>query len=165
MNAAVAEDMSPYLDTPVDLPSPIDGVTAEKWTKFVRVMLTAPIGSVSPSNALGAFQMTTRRLQDLGVLKDIKRTKSKKSGRTIWACTTREDHDRAKKFLNSLSLQFKVFTRSILDYTEKLSHGKIPEGCTLSGALAVANRAGIAGISGERFPETQRAYENANGIF
>jgi len=151
----------------IPLVSPLESVSHEAWTEFVNTMLTSPIGAVSPSNALGAFQMTPRRLVDLGVFKKLERTRSKKSGRTIWAAAGEEDRARATRFLKSIALQFKVFTKSMTDYASQFSEGtvKMPSDCTLSGALAVCHRAGVAGLSGDRFPETQMVHAKANGIF
>ncbi len=149
------------------LDSPIESVSNAAWTEFVRVMLTAPIGAVSASNCLGAFQMSPRRLKELGVLENLKRTKSKRSKRTIWATSSVRDQDRATTFLKSLSLQFKFFTQSMKEYASSFEKGevKLPHDCTLSGALAILHRAGVAGLTGDRFPATQAAYEKANGIF
>lgn len=149
------------------LDSPIESVSNAAWTEFVRVMLTAPIGAVSASNCLGAFAMAPRRLQELGVLEKLSRTKSRRSKRTIWATSSVRDQDRATEFLKSLSLQFKLFTKSMKEYASKFEKDelKLPHDCSLSGALAILHRAGVAGLTGERFPATQAAYEKANGIF
>jgi uncharacterized membrane protein YjjP (DUF1212 family) len=151
----------------VQLPSPLPEVDAGAWTTFVRAMMTATTTHVSASNALGAFEMTPRRLQDLGVLSELKRTRSIKSRRVIWAANKEIDHESAKKFLRSISMQMKIFERSMVDYASKLSAGavKLPDGCSLSGALALCHRAGFAGLSAARFPATQDLYQRANGIF
>jgi len=149
------------------LPSPLPNVPSEKWTAFVRVMLTAPIASVGPSNELGAFALMPRRLVDLGVLKKLKRTKSKSSQRTIWAAATTEDHERATSFLMSLSLQMRIFIQSMKDYYSSLEKDglKLPPNMTTSGALSILHKAGPSGLKGERFPATQKLFEKANGIF
>lgn len=149
------------------LESPIESVSDAAWTDFVRVMLTAPIGAVSASNCLGAFAMAPRRLQELGVLEKLSRTKSRRSKRTIWATSSVRDQDRATEFLKSLSLQFKFFTRSMCLYYAAMKTGEIrkPENMSYSEALAILHRAGTSGLSGERFPATQRAADRARGIF
>lgn len=149
------------------LESPIESVSNQAWTEFVRVMITAPIGAVSASNCLGAFAMPPRRLKELGMLENLARTKSKRSKRTIWATSSAHDQDRAMEFLKSLSLQFRLFTKSMKEYASKIEKDelKLPRDSTLSGALALLHRAGVAGLEGERFPATQAAWEHANGIF
>lgn len=149
------------------LESPIESVSNQAWTEFVRVMLTAPIGAVSASNCLGAFAMAPRRLKELGVLENLKRTKSKRSKRTIWATSNVRDQDRATEFLKSLAVQHRYFVLSMKKYASSFEKDelKLPRDCTLSGALAILHRAGVAGLTGERFPATQAAYEKANGIF
>lgn len=152
----------------VALASPFPNVSSEKWTEFVRVMMTAPSASVSASNALGAFEMMPRRLVDLGILKhDLKRVRSETSKRVIWAAVSGPDHERARAFLKSLPLQFRTFMCSMKDYylTIEKNAVKLPQDCTLSGALALLHRAGLAGLSGSRFPATQLVFERANGIF
>lgn len=153
---------------PTSLVSPLESVSNDAWSAFVNAMITAPTSAVSGSNALGAFEMMPRRLVDLGYLKgELERTRSKKSGRTIWAATNSDDHTRATKFLKNLSLQYQAFMSSMKDYASKFSTGavKLPADCTLSGALAVCHRAGVSGLSGSRFPATQIAHSKANGIF
>jgi hypothetical protein len=162
MNSATAEAQQE-----VFLTSPISEATDAQWTEFVRVMRTAPSTNVSASNNLGCFEMTLRRLNDLGVLSELKRTRSVKSNRVIWAATKEVDHDAARKFLKSISLQFKIFERSMKEYCSQLSVGavKLPAGATLSGCLALLHRAGFAGLNSARFPATQDLYNSANGIF
>jgi hypothetical protein len=151
----------------IPLKSPLAEITDEQWTKFVRVMMIAPTTAVSPSNALGAFSFMPRRLVDLNILSTLKRTRSKRSGRTIWASTNQLDHARAEKFLRSITLQYKIFVASMKDYASKISSGavKLPSECTMSGALALCHRAGFAGLGLHRFPKTQEAFTRANGIF
>jgi hypothetical protein len=151
----------------IPLKSPLDGIPDEPWTRFVRTMMIAPTSSVSPSNALGAFSFMPRRLVDLNILSTLKRAKSKKSGRTIWASTNQLDHARAEKFLKSIALQYRVFVASMKDYASKIASGavKLPSETTLSGALALCHRAGFAGLGLHRFPKTQETFARANGIF
>lgn len=162
--------MSPVLAQipEVILESPIAGVEASAWTAFVRVMRTSPTTAVSPSNALGAFEMTPRRLVDLGILSDaLERTRSKKSNRVIWATGRGPERNRAEVFLKSMTAQYRAFSASMVDYASKISSGavKLPQNCSLSGALAILHRAGVGGLSGARFPATQAAFERTNGIF
>lgn len=155
---------------PSAIPSPLDGVSSEKWTAFVRAMLTAPLSAVSASNALGLFEMMPRRLGDLGLVTGLARTRSPRSKRTIWTgrfvAPLTSDH-----FLKSPEVQYRVFEQSIVDYATRIADGEIEKDAemTLSGALAILHRCGPRGLQtwakGERFPATVRAYERAAGIF
>lgn len=165
MNGATSLALS--ATTMLGLTSPLASVSDEDWTRFTRAMMTAHFRDVSPSNGLGAFEFKPRRLVDLGVLSSVARTRSERSRRVIWAATKETDHDQARVFLKSPSMQLRAFAHSLADYASKISSGtvKLPPGCTLSGALAICHRAGLAGLSGNRFPDTQAAYERTNGMF
>ncbi len=131
------------------------------------MLAVAKSDAVSPSNALGMFEMTTRRLIDLGVLQGAVRRVKGKSGRTLWASGDPKDHQRALAFLKNRSAQYDAFVRSMCAYAEEFRVGKlkVPDGWTLSGALAVCHRAGSAGLEGERFSHTEEARLRAEGIF
>ncbi len=163
MTSAAKNEVS---EITLPLKSPFAQASNEEWTSFVRTMMTAPTTAVSPSNHLGAFEMTPRRLGDLGLVDNLKRIKSKKSSRINWtgkfiAPLTSD------LFLKNLSLQYRAFTVSMENYYSKFTESgvRLPPEVSLSGALAVCHRAGIAGLKGPRFPRTQESFERANGIF
>lgn len=148
------------------LRSPLEGVPDEAWSTFVSASLTSKFDAVSPSNHLGAFELTPRRLADLGLLKGLKRMQSKKSGRSIWVgkfVPPMTDKD----FLKNPQIQFAVFKASMVDYSRRISVGEIqmPSGVSLSGALAILHRAGPSGLKGKRFESTQAAFEKVDGLF
>lgn len=151
------------------LPSPLQGVTDDQWTRFVGVMMTANTTFVGPNNSLGAFEMTPRRLVDLGILRGhLERTRSEKSNRVIWATAEQEDRDRAEAFLKSITQQSKAFTKSCVDYASKIASGEIskPPVMGLSEALAILHRSGPKGLSSRWvFPATQALADKAAGIF
>jgi hypothetical protein len=128
-------------------------------------MAVAPLTAVSPSNALGSFEIMPRRLADFGLVKKLKRTKSK-AGKTIYVaefvspltCTM---------FLKSPQAQYKVFAKSMQEYADKIVSGDIKKDpkMSLSGALAVLHKAGPAGLNGELFPSTKTLYDKVDGIF
>ena len=159
-------DLQAIDPTTITLPSPLPNVSDSAWTQFARVMMTSRSCAVSKSNALGAFEFTAKRLADFGLVEKLKHTKSKKSGRTIWKAVFIAPLT-SDAFLRNLSLQYRVFMTSMLDYNSKISSNtvKIPDGATLSGALAVLHKAGPHGLNGPMFEATKSLFEKANGIF
>lgn len=157
------------------LKSEIPGVTDGQWTDLVLALKTAGIDAVSPSNAMGMFEIKPRRLADIGLVQNLRRTTSPE-GRLIWAGDFVPPMT-AKKFMANASLQYKALGDSMRDYMAKLCDGTIdvkeedelPEGMTLSGALAILHRCGPSGlrnwIDDQRFSDTEALYGRCNGIF
>lgn len=158
-------------DEPVILNSAIPGISDEAWTKFVRACATAQVSDVSPSNALGMFEMMPRRLADINYVEGLARKKGK-SDRTVWVARFIAPMTSAK-FLSSPDEQYIAFAKSMRDYAEKLVSGEISlpkdEEMSLSGALAVLHRGGPSGLKtwdcGERFSATVDAYKRCKDIF
>lgn len=162
-------------EAPRVLKSEIPNVSNEAWTNFVLAMKTAQPTAVSASNSLGMFEMKVRRLVDLGLVRNAKRTRSP-SGRLMWLgefvppLTERE-------FLNKPSKQYEVFINSTKSYISGLVDGSVnkpdggfPVGMTLSGALSILHRCGPTGLKGwndpsDRFSDTVALYEQTNGLF
>ena len=149
--------------------SELPEVDDASWTQFVRSMITAPLSAVSRSNALGLFEMTPRRLADLGMVKRLTRSRSDE-GRTVWVAVFVPPLS-CEKFLKNPQTQYRVFGKSMRDYANKLSSGEIDRDprMSLSGALALLHRCGPQGLetwkSGEKFPATMMAYDRVAGIF
>jgi hypothetical protein len=151
------------------MPSPIEGVSDQLWTAFVKKMGTAKLDTVTPVG-IGAFQTSVRRLVDFGVLKDPR----KENG--TW---TAEWVVSKPKLLSDPRLQYKIFERSMVSYARMIKDrykNAITQYTTLSGLLAVAHCAGPEGLgkwiqedpnSPERtkFKRTAALYEAVNGIF
>lgn len=152
------------------LSSPLQGVTDEAWSRFVRASITAPLTAVSKSNALGMFELTPRRLTDLGLVCALRRGRSPSDGRTIWVARFVPPMT-AHRFLRSPRAQYNAFCVSIVDYAKVIRDGKIVRDATmsLSGALAILHRAGPSGLArwteGARHEVTVAAYERAAGAF
>lgn len=166
MSASAQASASAHVSDAILLKSPLPKVSDHQWTAFTRVMMTARAGEVSKSNALGSFEFTSRRLADLKLVENLKHTKSKKSGRTIWKATFVKPLT-AEAFLKNLSLQYRVFMTSMADYHSKISSNtvKIPQGMSLSGALAILHRAGPSGLKGPMFTATKELFDRTDGIF
>lgn len=149
--------------------SQLPGVSDECWTQFVRGMITADADSVSPSNALGMFELMPRRLADLQIVAKLARAKGP-SGRTVWVAVFIPPLT-SDKFLKSPEAQYKVFTKSTQDYAKRVNSGEIEkdDDMSLSGALAILHRCGPSGLktwsSGLRFPATEATYDRVAGVF
>lgn len=157
------------------LKSELDGVSDEAWTDFALALKTASIGAVSASNAYGMFEFKPRRLADLGLIRNVFKTRGP-TKRMVWIGEWIAPMTEAK-FLGSPTEQYKALASSMRDYVKRLRDGSIPkpdggrpQGMTLSGALAVLHRCGPSGLktwndAAARFPETNALYQKANGIF
>lgn len=159
-----------FVDDDADLvKSCLDGVDDARWSQFVHVMATAKLNAVSPSNALGMFELTPRRLADLGLLEKLDRSRSP-AGKTVWVAKFVPPLT-AEGFLKSPDRQYSAFCKSMRDYAKRIASGEIekPEDMSLSGALAILHRAGPSGLnnwmSGDRFPATVALYTRTAGVF
>jgi hypothetical protein len=160
------------------LPSPIDGIADEAWTRFVLAMRTASPGAVSASNSLGMFEMRPRRLADIGLIDASTLTGTRAaSGRLVWVGEWVRPLSQ-KVFLETPALQYKAFAASMVKYVDGLRDGEInqpaegvDDDMSLSGALAILHRCGPNGLvswgrnNGTRFNDTVELYSKANGLF
>jgi hypothetical protein len=150
------------------LASELPGVTDEAWADFVRGMATRGATDISEGNALGMFELTPRRLADLGYVEGLQRTCVR--GRTMWVAKFKGKMTSAK-FLRNPRAQYAAFVKSMKDYADKISAGVIrkPEGMTLAGALAILHRGGPNGLQnwerGERFATTEMLYNRVAEAF
>jgi hypothetical protein len=150
------------------MPSELPGVSAEAWAAFVRGMSTAPAGAVSKANALGMFELTPRRLADLGLVKGL--TRSRSGQRTVWVAEFVAPMT-SHRFLTNPRAQYAAFVKSMRDYADKIAAGELvkPADMSLSGALAILHRGGPRGLenwtAGERFAPTQAAYDRVSEVF
>lgn len=145
-----------------------DAANDEQWTAFVFALKTAPQMDVSPSNCLGMFEMRVKRLLDFGLVKNVEYKRSP-AGRMVWSGEFVPPLTDAA-FRKSAALQYTVFSASMRDYAKKVDVDELPEGMTLSGALAILHRCGPNGLAmweneASRFPDTIALYNRANGIF
>lgn len=147
------------------LPSVLPGVSDEAWNDFVNRMSTASSHVVSDANALGMFEMTPRRLADLGYVSRLKRAQSSK-GRTIWVATFKRPMT-SGAFLRSPRVQYRAFARSMRDYAARIAAGEIakPVAMSLSSALAVLHRAGPHGLRGKLHGATAAFARSVEGLF
>ena len=158
--------------------SPLDGVSDTAWAKFVKVFATGSPGTISPNYYLGIFSYGMRRLEDLGLAKDVR--KQDYNGRMVWKGDWTSPYS-LEDFLGSEQLQHDTFARDmkiqakviLSRHRDELGKEHAGSKATLSGLLAVAKQAGLGGLSSwltvpadkEKFPNTTKAYIRANGIF
>lgn len=162
---------NPLVGTAAPLPSPLPDVSDEAWTRFVHLCAQAPLRSVSASNALGMFEMFPRRLADLKLVENLRRTKAK-SGRTVWTGRFVAPMT-AEAFLTHPRTQYRVFCLSMIDYAKQITNGSIVVsptcGLTMSGVLALLHRCGPRGVEswmkGDTFETTRQFVERAQGVF
>ena len=158
------------------LPSQIPGVSDEAWTEFALGMKTTAQDAVSSSNAFGMFEMRPRRLEDLGLMRNVVPVNSRKKGAMAWIGEWVPPLTE-KRFLGSAIEQYDAFGRSMRSYLEGLDQGVVPQpdtglpaDMTVSGALAILHRCGPSGLvkwidEETRLPNTVALYQAVNGIF
>ena len=151
------------------LKSQLPGVSDECWTQFVKALMTAKVDSVSDSNAVGIFEIMPRRLADLGIVRNVKRTRGP-SNRVLYVAAFVPPMT-SDRFLRSPQKQYEVFCASIIDYDGRMGTGEIERDPQMSrsGALALLHRCGPRGLetwkSGEQFENTKKIYDKVAGIF
>lgn len=160
---------------PTSFSSPLKGLPGATWSKYVNRHKSAKAGFISPGYQLGIFQTGMRLLEDFDYVKDSRKGDYK--GRQVWLGTWVEPYS-LQKFLSDAKLQYKVFSqqskrdaKAIVKRHKQYLLGPLVEGekASLSGLLAVAKHAGLAGLAkwldGDRRESTTKAYKRYNGIF
>ena len=157
--------------------SPIPGATDEQWGRFVRLMQTGDVSAVSPTGQIGVFQTRLKRLEDLGLVRDVHRVQ--RDGSPSWTATFRAPLT-LERLLSDPLLQYRIFVVSMKRYRDEVlarhrdAIGKEIEGkpATLSGLMAVSQHAGPALASWlasqadrARFKQTPAAYGRTTGVF
>ncbi len=152
-------------------------LTRKQWLAFLRVAACAKPRTVTPSFRLGVFEMSVRRLCDLGAMAEPKVIHYE--GRQVWDAHWTNPAS-LEAFQAAPMLQYKLFTDSIKQFfvcpEVAEAVGQVVDGhkVTQSGALMVAHRAGLPGMVSwmadpfvrARFSENTTAFfERANGIF
>jgi hypothetical protein len=160
-----------------DLEVPLAGITRESWVKFVGAMVNGKADHVTPTYRLGAFELSVRRLCDLGVMTNLRGT-GLESGK-VWDADWIPPGN-LKTFLADPFHQYDLFSESMRRYSADPAVtafvGALVDDTTttLSGVLAVAHRAGLPGLSSwvvtpkerTRFSNNTTAfYSKANGLF
>lgn len=157
--------------------SPIPEASDEQWARFVRLMQTGDVAAVTPTGQVGVFQTRLKRLEDLGLVRDVRRVR--RDGSPSWTATFRPPLTLARLLSDPL-LQYRIFAVSMKRYRDEVlaghreAIGKEIEGkpATLSGLMAVSQHAGPAlgsWLANEadrrRFKQTTAAYGRTTGVF
>lgn len=152
-------------------------LTRKEWLAFLKAASCGNPRTITPSFRLGVFGLTVRRLCDLGAMVNPKVIHYQ--GRQVWDAHWLNPSSLAT-FQAAPMLQYTLFTDSIKRYFAApevaKAVGQIIEGqkVTQSGALMLAHRAGLSGMTTwlqdpsnrERFSDNTTAFFNkANGIF
>lgn len=160
---------------PPERSSPLLGVPALSWSRFVTIMAVSPKNRVSPRGRMGLFGMDGRRLADVGFMRSPRKvTIGAETGvwSGEWVAPLTE-----KKFLESPGAQYEALSRSVRKMAPKVAKhvGANVDGkkVSLSGLLAVGHLAGEAGVASwvadpavrQKFGQTTRNFERANGLF
>jgi len=172
-----AEEMHKQ-QAPVVFQSPLDGVTDEAWTKFVKRSRSARPSTVSAKYQLGMFAMTARDLADAGFMTTAQ--KQDEDGHSVWMGEWAPGKS-LDEFIASPQQQYDAFMALTKLHATVIGKQKVSiigeeiEGqkATLSGLLAVAKKAGLGGLASwvksakERstFKDTTERYQQLNGIF
>jgi hypothetical protein len=140
-------------------------------------MQVGDVAAVTPTGQVGVFQTRLKRLEDLGLVRDVRRVP--RDGSPTWNATFRSPLTLARLLADPL-LQYRIFVVSMKRYRDEVlarhrdAIGKEIEGkpATLSGLMAVSQHAGPAlgsWIANEadrrRFQQTTAAYNRTTGVF
>jgi hypothetical protein len=155
---------------------PIEGITRNSWLTFVKTSVNGNPRTITPNFRLGAFEMSVRRLADLGYMVGPKQVRY--NGHSVW------DADwvaplSLRAYLADGLKQYETYAESVRLYADapellSLVDRTIDDKpATMSGLLAVAHRAGLHGLTTwasareerERFNHTTEFFTRANGLF
>jgi len=163
---------------PMMFRSPLPEASDEQWARFVRLMQVGDVAAVTPTGQIGIFQTRLKRLEDLGLVRDVRRVQHAGAAPS-WTATFRPPLTLARLLSDPL-LQYRIFVVSMKRYRDEVlarhrdAIGKVIEGkpATLSGLIAVSQHAGPAlgsWIGSEadrkRFKQTTAAYGRTTGVF
>ena len=138
---------------------------------------TGDVAAVTPTGQVGVFQTRLKRLEDLGLVRDVQRVQ--RDGAPSWTATFRPPLTLARVLSDPL-LQYRIFVASMKRYRDDIlarhraAIGNEVEGrpATLSGLMAVSQHAGPALASWlaneadrRRFKQTTAAYGRTTGVF
>lgn len=161
-------------------PSPFPTVPAPAWSAWVHLLRVPSPTTITPTYHLGLFGFGMRRLVDLKLATNPH--KRAFNGRQVWdADWIPELQPGPESFLSRPELQYQTFIRAVkADAAAIKKHAPNAIGAdidgvaaTLSGLLAVAKQAGVAGLvqwltdaaTRAKYPTTTALFHRANGAF
>lgn len=154
-----------------ELKSPLAGVSNRAWARYVDVLAVdddrgpnqgrpRPFDARTHAGGLGCFGILPRQLAEIGVLKEVFVNK----GRAI--ADPRDK--RVIIFLASPLVQRAALEKLTQRHAAAFAKLELPEGVTLSGALALRHRLGpnaLAKWQAHQEPATIKLFRRANGLF
>lgn len=156
------------------IPSPVPGISANRWEVFARKMRVASWDTVGHQQALGAFALKGPAMVSVGLATNAKKT----SGGWVVAW---KDGRSAEGFLANRGLQYRAFAAFCVRLCNEarvrfapLVGIQTPYGvATVSGVVALLYTVGPAGARAWltkpatriRFPHTTEAFRRGNGVF
>jgi hypothetical protein len=142
--------------------SPLEGVSAAAWQRFISALEVQPVGQVSDSGGLGAFDMRPRRLVELGYATNLRRIDNRQ-------CCDFTSPWSQSRFLADLFAQHTVLSKSMRSYYDALRRGELvkPKEVSMSGALAVLHIGGRGALAAwpKLFTNTRALYDATRGAF
>ena len=141
--------------------------TPGAWNKFVKALKLGKVGTKTPKNYLGLFNLGYRRLEDLGYVTDVS-----KDDKGVWSGTWRPPLSE-EEFLSNAKLQYDAFVKHIIRNARVIARrhkNDITDKRTLSGLLGVAHRRGLKGMAEwlkdpSKYPKATTIYERTNQLF
>lgn len=162
------------------LRSPLPGVALPAWQRFVVALELEDLpgggararrmDAVSARGGYGSYDLSPRRLHELGYVTDLVRKggAARHRRRHLYTCTFLPPWT-AQRFLADAGAQLEALSRSMSGYLQDLQAGRLvrPAGCSLAGALAILHVGGRGALATfpELFPLTRAVYERAQGAF
>lgn len=138
-----------------------------QWEAFKRILDVQPIGAISESGGLGAFDMRPRRLVELGYATNLRTTRTG-TGRQIHVCEFAGKITQAG-FLADPEMQHTAFKQSMKLYHALLLDGRLkrPDGVSVAGALAILHRGGRGALEAwpSLFSDTRDLFEKVKELF
>jgi hypothetical protein len=151
----------------VDDVSPLAGIPAHAWRRFVAALKVQNFDRVSIGGGLGAYNIRPRRLVEIGRAKHFRRVQDidgpAKQVCDFIAPWTEE------RFLADPTAQYAVLVKSMRLYYDALRDGTVkrPTGVSLAGALVVLHAGGRGALEGwpDLFDDTKALFEATRGMF
>lgn len=168
---------APIAETTEDFTIPLPGLTRKQWLAFLKAAICGKPNTIGPNYRLGTFGLSVRRLCDLDVLVEPQLLVF--GSQQVWDAKWKNPKT-LQDFQRQPMLQYELFARSVRDYADNdqlranVNRDVDGQQLTLSGALMLAQRAGLAGMNRwigsvkvrERFKDNTTAFvKRANGIF
>jgi hypothetical protein len=163
-----------HLEEGIEIPL---ALARKQWMQFLKVAACGNPHTVTPIFRLGTFEMTVRRLCDIGAMKNPRKKQYK--GHPCWDADWKAPKTLAD-FQASPMVQYQLFVTSIKGFFGSpevaKAIGQVIDNQTISqsGALMLAHRAGLSGMkSWIAEPSVRAQFSNnttsfflkANGIF